>query len=93
MASLHNKQKYDQAFVESFSLETSQLGEKIVYNEIPAWDSIGHMTLVSALESAFGITMDTEDIINFSSYKVGFEILTKYGVHFKDEPESVSKAA
>ena len=74
------KQKYDQVFIESFSLEASQLGDKISYNEIPSWDSIGHMTMIAALESAFGITMDTDDIINFSSYKKGMEILAKYGV-------------
>ncbi len=50
---------------------------------IPAWDSIGHMSLVAALEEAFDIMMDTDDIIDFSSYKKGMEILSeKYGVEF-----------
>ena len=40
------------------------------------------MSMVAALEDAFSITMETDDIVNFSSYKKGFEILSKYGVTF-----------
>ena len=74
------KQAYDQAFIESLSVTPDQLGEKLAYNQLLAWDSIGHMTLIAALESAFKITLDTDDILNFSSYVEGFNILRKYGV-------------
>lgn len=58
-------------------------GGELEYMGIPAWDSIGHMSLVAALEEAFDIMMDTDDIIDFSSYKKGMEILSeKYGVEF-----------
>jgi acyl carrier protein len=42
------------------------------------------MTLIAALEDAFDIMMDTEDIIDFNSYEKGKEILSKeeYGVVF-----------
>ena len=42
------------------------------------------MSLIAALEDAFDIMMDTDDIIDFSSYKKGMEILSKeaYGVKF-----------
>ena len=77
-----NREKYNKIFMESFSLEEAQLGQKLAYNEVPAWDSIGHMTLMSAFEEGFGIAIETDDIINFSSYDKGFEILSKYGVQF-----------
>lgn len=80
--SLTNKEKYDQAFLSSLSLEQGQLGEGVSYNQTPAWDSIGHMALVAALEDAFGISLETDDIMNFSSYAKGREILAKYGVSF-----------
>ena len=35
------------------------------------------MTLMSGLEESFGITLETDDIIDFSSYKKGKEILKK----------------
>jgi acyl carrier protein len=59
-----------------------KFNEKIKYNEIPEWDSIGHMTLMSSLEEKFSISMDTDDIVDFSSFKKGIEILEKYGVKF-----------
>ena len=40
------------------------------------------MSLMSALEDAFDISLDTEDIVDFSSYEKGKEILKKYGVKF-----------
>ena len=75
-----NKQKYNKAFIDSFSIDESVLGDALVYNTISEWDSIGHMGLITAIEEAFDITMETDDIIDFSSYKKGFEKLAKYGI-------------
>ena len=77
-----NKKKYQNAFIRSLSINGKKFNEKIKYNEIPEWDSIGHMTLMSELEGAFNITIDTDDIVDFSSFNKGFEILEKYGVKF-----------
>lgn len=79
---MDNIEKYNQAFVENFSIDKSALGNNLEYNTIPEWDSIGHMALIAALEEAFDIRMETDDIINFSSYKKGMEILAKYGIGF-----------
>ena len=64
------------------SIDEKVFSEKLEYNEIPEWDSIGHMTLMSGLEESFGITLETDDIIDFSSYKKGKEILEKYKIKF-----------
>lgn len=77
-----NKQKYDQIFIESFSIAKSDLGDGLEYNTIQSWDSIGHMEMIARLEDAFDIMMETDDIIDFSSYNKGFEILAKYGIEF-----------
>lgn len=77
---MSNKEKYQDIFVNSLALEKSKFNENIKYNEVPEWDSIGHMTLMSGLEEGFGITMETDDVVNFSSYKKGIEILKKYKV-------------
>ena len=79
---MSNKQKYQDIFAKSLSIETKKFNEKIKYNEIAEWDSIGHMTLMSGLEEGFNITVDTDDIVDFSSFKKGFEILGKYGIEF-----------
>ena len=77
---MSNKHKYQDIFIKSLSINNNKFNENIKYNEIPEWDSIGHMTLMSGLEEGFGITMDTDDIVEFSSFKKGFEILKKYKV-------------
>ena len=35
-----------------------------------------------AREEGFNITIDTDDIVDYSSYNKGFEILEKYGITF-----------
>lgn len=59
---------------------------KLEYQSIGDWDSVGHMGLIAALEDAFDIMMDTDDIIDFSSFEKGKEILSKdeYGVSFDE---------
>lgn len=74
------KEKYDQAFMESFSIDKQALNDTLEYNSVEEWDSVGHMTLIGLLEDTFEIAMDMDDIIDFSSYNKGHEILEKYGV-------------
>ena len=74
------KEKYDQAFMESFSIDKQALNDSLEYNSVEEWDSVGHMTLIGLLEDTFEIAMDMDDIIDFSSYNKGHEILEKYGV-------------
>lgn len=56
------------------------LNESLVYQSVPTWDSVGHMAMIAALEGRFEIMMETDDVIDFSSYLKGMEILAKYNV-------------
>ena len=78
---MSNLEKYNQAFIENFEVTEDQL-PGLKYQDVEAWDSVGHMGLIASLEEAFGFTMDTDDIIDFGSYEKGKEILAKeaYGV-------------
>jgi len=80
---MSNLEKYNNAFTETFEISEDQL-TGLQYQDIEAWDSVGHMGLIAALEDAFDIMMDTDDIIDFNSYEKGKEILAKdtYGVEF-----------
>lgn len=77
---MSNLEKYDEAFRDSLELDGEVALEELEYQKIKSWDSIGHMGLITALEDAFDIEMETDDIIDFSSYKKGKEIFKKYGV-------------
>ena len=76
-----NREKYDEAFTSTLEIGADRL-PGLKYQDIPSWDSVGHMTLIAALEDAFDIMMDTDDIIDLSSYEKGMEILAKdeYGI-------------
>lgn len=76
---MKNLDKYDQVFMDYLSIEKAELSE-LSYQSKSSWDSVGHMALISELEEVFEIMMDTDDIIDFSSYEKGKEILRKYDV-------------
>ena len=75
-----SKQKYDEAFRVAFEINDSQLGSELKYESIQEWDSIGHMSLIAELEDVFDISMEMDDIIDFSSYDKGKELLKKYKI-------------
>ena len=79
---MNNIEKYKSAFVEAFSVDIEQVNDNLEYESIEEWDSIGHMGLIAELEDAFDISMEMDDIIDFSSFNKGQEILNKYDVKF-----------
>ncbi len=77
-----NLEKYNKTFCDSFEITEDKLAG-LQYQQIELWNSVSHMTLVANLEDAFDIMMETDDIIDLSSYEKGKEILTKnYGIAF-----------
>lgn len=77
-----NLEKYNSVFIENLQITEDKLAG-LIYQSVELWDSVGHMTLVAALEDAFDIMMETDDIIDLSSYEKGIEILKeKYNVEF-----------
>jgi acyl carrier protein len=75
---MSNFEKYQSIIKESFNYAGEIEG--LEYQAIPEWDSVGHMQLMAALEDAFSIELDVDDIIEFSSFKKGITILSKYNV-------------
>ena len=77
---MDNKSKYNKVFIECFSVKEKILSKDLKYNSIPQWDSVGHMSMIATLEESFDITLEMDDIIDFSSYNVGKKILKKYKI-------------
>lgn len=80
---MENITKYNKVFIECFGLDESKLNKDLVYESIPEWDSVGHMGMIAGLEDAFEIEMDTDDIIDFSSFDKGKEIMAKYKINLE----------
>lgn len=76
-----NEEKYINAFVTTFDVDANT-AKNLKYQSIDAWDSVGHMGLIAALEEAFEIMMEPDDIVDLSSFDKGKEILAKYKVQF-----------
>lgn len=75
-------EKYAGVFAEVLGVRPEE-APGLCYHGIPSWDSARHMELVAAIESAFGVTLDPDDILDFSSFEVGRRILSeRYGIAF-----------
>jgi len=73
-----NLDLYEKSFNQALSLD--KLPKILERGKITTWDSIGHMHLITEIEDTFEIMFDTEDIIGFTSYEKGKEILKNYGI-------------
>lgn len=78
---MNNLEKYNNVFTEIFDITIDEL-KGLKYQDVPAWDSIGHMGLIAALEDSFEIMLEADDIIDMSSFEKGKEILAKHNITF-----------
>ncbi len=81
---MKNLEIYINVFTNSLKVDAKIL-KNLKYQDVPAWDSLGHMNLIRDLEEAFDIMIDMDDIIDFSSYKIGIEILKKYNIEITEK--------
>ena len=62
-------EKVRTAFKSSFDVDPQTITINTVPSDIPAWDSMGHVTLASSLEQAFGLTFDVDDLMAMENVK------------------------
>ena len=77
-----NLEQLRSVFVESLGINAAQVNDELRYNSIPQWDSTAHMILIAQLEQSFNLMLDTDDIIDMSSFAQAKAILAKYDVVF-----------
>ena len=79
---MNNREKYNQAFINTFEVGIDNLNEHFNFDEVDIWDSMAHLTLIAELEDAFDVIFETDDILHFGGYENGMKILSRYGVEF-----------
>ena len=80
---MENVKKYNEIFVEVFSVDLTDLNGKFDRDSVANWDSIHQLNLISYIEEVFDIMFDVEDVLGFTSYAKGKDILSsKYEVIF-----------
>lgn len=72
-----NEEKLKNAFVTTFNVAPEVIKDDLKYRDIPQWDSLAHMKLVAALEDAFDVMFETEQVLDMNSYAKTREILAK----------------
>jgi acyl carrier protein len=70
-------EKLKTVFIDTLSLPSDVNIEALEYNSIRNWDSVAHMTLVAAIEDSFDIMLETDDVIDMSSFAKAVEIVAK----------------
>lgn len=81
-ANMENTEKLINAFVQALNIDKSVVNDNLKYQAIEQWDSIAHMVLISEIEGAFDISLETDDVLDLSSFSKAKEIVAKHGVKF-----------
>lgn len=50
-------------------VEKSEVSEKSMVGDFPAWDSVGHLTILSNVEEAFDISFEPEEMMEIEDVK------------------------
>ena len=74
--------KNHEKLVQALSIDSALVTDDLKYQGIQEWDSISHMILISQLEEAFDVSIDTDDVIDMSSVAKAKEILAKHSITF-----------
>ena len=75
-----NIEKLNNIFCDVFAVDASALGADFDNKTVENWDSVRQLSLTSAVEDAFDIMLDPEDILDFTSYENAKAILAKYEI-------------
>ena len=57
------------AFKSAFDTDPEKITMDTTPDDIPAWDSMGHVTLASSLEKVFGLSLDVDDLMAMENVK------------------------
>jgi acyl carrier protein len=72
------EEKLRAVFADSLGTTPDRIIDAITYSEFQNWDSVAHMALIAAIEEAFDIMIDAEDVIDMSSFAKAKQIVAKY---------------
>ena len=75
-----NLERYNKIFMDVLGTDETALNENFTFKDVPQWDSVAHLSLISELEEAFDVMLEADDILHYGSYENGKKILEKYGI-------------
>ena len=78
---MSNIEKLKEAFVEGLEIPMEEV-ETATMESVDKWDSIGQMSLVAIIEDTFGIEFEPDEVMQFTSFAAGVEILKNHNIEF-----------
>jgi acyl carrier protein len=61
--------KIREAFKTAFSVDPESITIDTVPKDVPAWDSMGHVALVSSLENVLGVSFDIDEVMEMENVR------------------------
>ena len=61
--------KVQSAFKAAFDVDPQSINLDTTPAQVPAWDSMGHVVLVSSLEQAFGVSFDVDEVMGMENVR------------------------
>lgn len=68
--------KVREAFKASFDIDPQSVTMETTADDVPGWDSVGHLSLGANLEETFGISLDVDDLMEMESVRKIVAIIT-----------------
>jgi len=65
----HILPKVQGAFKAAFDVDPNSVTIETKADDVPEWDSVGHLSLAASLEEAFGITLDVDDLMEMENVR------------------------
>lgn len=61
--------KIQSVFKTSFGVDPQTITIDTTPKDVPAWDSMGHVNLISGLEQAFGLNFDVDEVMEMENVR------------------------
>ena len=81
--------KVRNAFQAAFNIDPESVSIETAPENIPNWDSAGHLSLASYLEEAFGLSFDVDELMEMENVRA---IVRTIGTKLSREAQSVTSA-
>lgn len=62
-------EKVIEIVAETCDVEKSEVNENSTVGDFPAWDSVGHLSILSSIEEAFDISFEPEEMMEMEDVK------------------------
>ncbi len=61
--------KVQQAFHDAFDIDPQLISIETIPDDVPGWDSVGHLSLAASLESVFGVNFDVDELMEMENVR------------------------